>query len=71
MPIEMKPVKSSNIQAIGYDEPSQTMHIAFTSGKTYAYHGVTPEQHGEFLHADSIGSHFARRIRPHFSGKPV
>lgn len=71
MPIEMKPVKSSNIQAIGYDAKDKVMHIAFTSGKTYAYHGVTPEQHGEFLHADSIGSHFARHIRPRFSGKTV
>ena len=71
MPIEMKPVKSSNISAVGYNAVKKELHIAFTSGKTYAYHGVTPDQHGEFLHADSIGSYFAKHIRPKFPGKPV
>ncbi len=71
MPIKMTPVKSSNIQAIGYDAVNKELHVQFTSGKTYAYYGVTPKQHGEFLRAYTIGSHFARHIRPHFSGKPV
>ena len=67
----MKPVKSSNIKAIGYNAVKKELHIQFSSGSTYAYHGVTPELHAALLNAESIGSHFARHIRPKFSGKPV
>lgn len=69
--MEMKPVNSSNITHVGYDAASQEMQVTFNSGKTYSYVGVEPEAHKAFVNSDSIGSHFAKNIRPNFSGKIV
>ncbi len=69
--VEMKPVKSSNIAAIGYDAPSKTMHVQFSSGASYAYDGVEPDIHAAFAGADSVGSHFAKHIRPKFTGRRI
>jgi hypothetical protein len=62
-----KPVTSSSIQAVGYDEPSRTLHVRFNSGATYSYPDVEPEQHRALVEADSIGAHFSKHIRPHYT----
>lgn len=58
--------KSSNIESIGYHPESQRMHVEFKGGRVYEFVGVTPEEHQAFITAKSIGSHFARQIRPRF-----
>ena len=40
---EMIYVDSSNIEAIGYDEIAQELHVHFLSGAMYAYHSVSRE----------------------------
>lgn len=63
-PIELKPVESSQIKAIGYDEDSQTLAVSFTRGpgNVYHYEGVQPDQAKAFMTADSLGSHFGEHI---------
>jgi hypothetical protein len=69
--VDIKPVNSSNIAGVGYDAATQEMHVQFSSGATYSYIGVPPEHHEALANADSIGAHFAKHIRPNYTGKRV
>jgi hypothetical protein len=62
--IEMAPVVSSQIAAIGHD--GNTLAVKFSSGATYYYSGVSQEDFAAFKDADSIGSHFGKFIRGKF-----
>ena len=63
MSVEMKPVESSNVAAIGHDSDADELHVQFRSGATHVYGGVDAEKHQELLDAPSIGSHLSRVIR--------
>lgn len=63
----MKPVKSSNIEAVGYKDG--VLSVRFRSGGTWDYHGVSPDQHRAFIGADSVGSHFHKNICGKFTEK--
>ncbi len=69
--MQITPVRSRTIDAVSYDPDTQTMRVAFSSGKTYEYTGVRAEQHRALIEADSVGSHFGKHIRPKFTGKVV
>jgi hypothetical protein len=70
--MEMVPVVSSNLESIGYDEPSQVLQVKFKgTGKTYSYTGVTPAAHKGLMAARSKGSHFATTIRGKFDAKKL
>lgn len=67
--IQLTPVKSSQIAAIGYDANSQTLAIQFKGkgdapGSVYHYANFTAEDWAEFQAAESVGSHFYRHIKP-------
>ena len=59
-------LKSSVIDALGYDERAQTLEIRFVRGKLYRYSGVPRQIVGKLLTADSVGTFFARHIRNAF-----
>lgn len=63
MPVEMKPVKSSNISAIGYDPENKILRVAFLNGNVYQYHDVDAEKHAALMGADSVGSHLNAHIK--------
>lgn len=67
--MELKPVLSSNIDAVGYHQDSRTLHVRFTSGATYQYRDVDPAEHEALIHAKSVGSHFAQHIRAIYQGE--
>ncbi len=69
--MEMKSVKSSNINAVGYDSAKKTLRVEFSSGATYEYSGVSAETHAAFLKANSRGSYFAKHIRNSHKGKKL
>jgi hypothetical protein len=69
MSMDLKPVTSSSIQAVGYHEDSRTLHVRFHSGHTYSYSNVDPEEHRALINAPSIGAHFSKHIRPHYQGR--
>ena len=66
----MKPVESSNIQAVAYDAAERILKVSFKSGKTYHYLGCAPETHAAFLAAPSLGSHFHHHIKSCHECKP-
>jgi hypothetical protein len=66
MKIELKEVKSSNIQAIGYDKESKKLHVRFTGGNVYEYTAVPQELFESFFTSESKGKFFAVNIKGHF-----
>jgi hypothetical protein len=65
-PIPLVAVKSSQVQAIGYDAATRTLAVTFTrgSGSIYHYGDVSPEVHAAFVNAASIGNYFGAHIKP-------
>ena len=71
MTIEHRKVSSSNIASWGYDSTARVIEVRFTSGALHRYHDVPPEAAESFTKAESVGSHFARSIRPFYKGEKV
>lgn len=63
---EMTYVDSSNIEAIGYDDGAQELHIRFLSGETYVYMGVPSEVYDAIMDAPSKGSFLNREVKGRF-----
>ena len=62
--IDTHKVKSGNIDAIGHDDG--VLRVRFKNGGVYDYSGVSANEFDELRRADSIGSHFASRIKGKF-----
>ncbi|WP_269669772.1 KTSC domain-containing protein [Pseudomonas citronellolis] len=62
----MIPVRSSVIEAIGYDPATRRMKIKFKQGRTYDFCGVPPDVYQELMSAGSIGSYYDRAIRDRY-----
>ena len=61
--MNMQPVKSSNIESIGYDEKTGTLAVKFKgSGQTYHYDEVPKDAHTEMLKAPSVGKFFNQHL---------
>lgn len=65
--MNMQPVKSSNIVDIGYDVTRLVMRVHFKES-TYEYQGIAPSLYADMMAAKSIGSYFARNIKPRYEG---
>ncbi len=61
--VEMVPVASSNVKAVGYDPEERELHVHFHSGGRYVYEGVSHEAHRALLAAPSVGSHLHQHIK--------
>ena len=59
--MNMQPVESSNIRAVGYEEPS--LVIEFHSGGRYSYAGVPPKVHEDLMKSNSLGRFFHGHIK--------
>lgn len=60
--MEMIPVESSNISAIGYDSESAILRIEFNSGAVYDYYDVPEHVHDELMAADSKGQYAHQNV---------
>jgi hypothetical protein len=56
-------VKSSQIDAIGYDLLSLKLHVIFRGGSTYEYDDVQPDAVCRVLFSESIGKAFNANIK--------
>lgn len=61
--MERKPVSSSNIASIGYDEASSTLEIEFLNHSIYQYFDVPQHIYQELMNADSRGQYLAQNIK--------
>lgn len=57
---EMMPVKSSNLQSLGY---GSGMFVRFHGGSMYRYPDVPKELYEQGLKAESVGKWFSTEIR--------
>ncbi len=63
--VDMQFVESSNIEAIGYDEATQELHVRFLkSGQTYVYAGVPIDVYHGLMTAPRHGTYFNQFIKP-------
>jgi KTSC domain len=62
--MEMKPVTSSNIKAVGYDTASKILAVEFNNGGLYHYHDVNPSHHAEMMKPDvSTGGYLHKHVK--------
>jgi hypothetical protein len=63
--IPMTPVESSQVDRVGYDEPTKTLAVQFKHGAKAIYHypNVEPETHAAFMAAESKGVFFREHIK--------
>lgn len=67
----MEPLVSSNLAGCDYDDETMTLTIAFVSGATYAYAGVSKDVYEGLKSSTSPGAYFARSIRNSYTGTRV
>jgi hypothetical protein len=63
MEIEKQYVSSSNVEALGYDEETQTLRVWFLTGSIYEYANVSQVEFEALFYAPSIGAYFNRNIK--------
>lgn len=68
MAVEMQPVVSTNVAAIGYDERAEEVHVEFITTGLYVYSGVPLPIWQEFEVAGSKGEFVNKILKP---GYPV
>lgn len=56
-------VRSSNIEAVGYEDDSQTLGVRFQAGGEYHYSGVTQSIYDGLISASSVGRYFDRYVK--------
>jgi hypothetical protein len=61
--MEMIPVSSSNLTAVGYDAENAILRIQFHSSGLYDYHGVSEDVYQALLAAGSKGQFFDQNIK--------
>lgn len=61
--MERKPVSSSNIASIGYDEATSTLEIEFLNNSIYQYFDVPQHIYQGLMNADSHGQYLAQIIK--------
>ena len=69
--MKMTPVTSSNIAAMWYDLEKSELYIKFKNNKKFTYLGVTQEEYGRLINAESIGKHFNQFIKAVKVGREV
>ncbi|WP_052476315.1 KTSC domain-containing protein [Cohnella kolymensis] len=69
--MQLTPVVSSNIAAVGYNNFQNILIIQFL-GKTttYSYYGVPVETYEEMMASKSVGSFYAKNIKGRFPNEP-
>lgn len=61
--MQLIPVSSSDIRAIGYDNNTATLFVVFHSGGTYQYFDVPEYVHVAFMNAGSKGQFLHQNIK--------
>ena len=61
--MDLTPVKSSLIAAVGYDEAQKELTVEFKKGDTYGYKPVPHAVYTAMLEAISVGKFFLRNIK--------
>ena len=63
--IQLNPVVSNQVAAIGYDPATKTLAVTFNrgAGAIYHYPDIEPDAYEAFKNAESKGKHFGEHIK--------
>lgn len=61
-----RPVTSSNVASVGYDQNTLTLEVEFHSGSVYQYFDVPEAVYQEFMAAESTGRYLNRNIKNNY-----
>jgi hypothetical protein len=61
--MEMTPVSSTNLAAVGYDESTHTLRVEFRHGGVYDYFDVPEPEYESLMRASSHGQYLAYNIK--------
>ena len=61
--MEMIPVTSSLIKAVGYDSEKEELSVEFHKGDIYVYWGVTRPVYDALMEAPSVGHFFLANVK--------
>lgn len=64
--MQLDPVDSSMVAAVGYDAELRALVVLFNSGKAYQYLDVPQEIHQGFLAASSKGRYLLDNVIDHY-----
>jgi hypothetical protein len=64
--MERKPVSSTNIAEIGYDEPRRVLEVLFKTGNIYQYFEVPLQEYQALMGASSHGQYLNSSIKGRF-----
>lgn len=59
-----RPVESSALLSVGYDERSRILEVEFVSGEIYRYFDVDKAEAEALLRAGSMGRYLNEEIKP-------
>lgn len=65
--VEMMPVSSSSVAAVGYDEHSGDLFVEYIKSGTYIYAGVPMPVFEDLMRAPSIGIFVNQVIKPTYT----
>lgn len=68
--MNMIPVSSSNLVAVGYEPQTKTLRIQFHNG-TYDYYNVPENEYQNLMNASSKGQYHAKYIKNSYSYRPL
>ncbi|MEN4981184.1 KTSC domain-containing protein [Erwinia billingiae] len=66
-----KPVISSSLKSVGYDQETSTLEISFRHGQINQYFGVRSHVHRALMNADSKKQFFEENIRRSFTCRNI
>ena len=69
--IDMVPVVSSNVSAIGYDRDRNVLAVRFHGGATYHYRNVPENVYQNMIEAESVGRFLAHQIKGKYEYEKV
>ena len=58
-----RPVTSSNLRSVGYEQATQTLEVEFHNGSIYQYHGVPQRIYDGLMAAPSHGSYLDANVK--------
>lgn len=66
MAFTMQPVKSTQVESIGYDATTKKLRVKFARGSMYEYSDVPAETFTQMANAESVGKYFGANIKGKF-----
>ncbi|WP_035803357.1 KTSC domain-containing protein [Kitasatospora mediocidica] len=61
--MQLVPVRSSDLAAVGYDPIASLLEVQFLDGRAYQYSGVPAVVHQRLMTAPSKGRYFDRFVK--------